>query len=226
MKRFAKLLPVTFGFGVLGFALSLTPQKTATGATSTNVNVTNPTFAVTQATNPWTVSGSVGINNTAADPVPVSGTVTANVTFPSSLTVTMPSHLGINPSQFVALVYAPSIFSTWAQNTPDGGFNQPYSMPTGDELVVTDIVEFDVTGSSGDSGAILLGCATAPCLASWISPTVTIPSSSGSATVAAHLTSGIVFRNLPSTTGDVQLIGAGSLNLVQVSIQGYVTPVQ
>lgn len=223
MKRFARLLTVTFGFGLLGFALSLTPQKTASGTASTNVSVPNPTFAVTQATNPWIVGGSVGINNTVADPVPVSGTVTANVTFPSNLAVAMPSHLGVSPSQFVALVYSPALFPTWAQVTPGEAFNSNYSIPAGDELVVTDI-GFLVQGSAGDSGELSFGCSTEPCLATFISPRFTIGSDLH-ATVTDHLTSGIVFKNLPSPE-DVELEATVSDSLVELAIQGYVTPAQ
>jgi len=42
MKRFAKLLLVTVGFGVLGFVMSLVPQKSATGAGSAPVSIASP----------------------------------------------------------------------------------------------------------------------------------------------------------------------------------------
>jgi hypothetical protein len=41
MNRFAKLLVVTFGFGALGFVVSLVQQRSATGAASAPVTVTN-----------------------------------------------------------------------------------------------------------------------------------------------------------------------------------------
>lgn len=69
MKKFLRLLVVTSGFGVLGFVLSLAPQKGATGAGAAPVAVVNYPATLTGAT------------------VPVSGTVNANVTFPSSIAV-------------------------------------------------------------------------------------------------------------------------------------------
>jgi hypothetical protein len=42
MKRFARLLVVTVGFGALGFVMSLVPQKNATGAGGAPVDITSP----------------------------------------------------------------------------------------------------------------------------------------------------------------------------------------
>jgi hypothetical protein len=87
MKRFAKLLLVTLGFGALGFVMSLVPQKNATGAGGAPVNIIGSV--------PLTVSGTVGVNNFPATQnvsitnpsVPVSGTVgiTGNVPVANSL---------------------------------------------------------------------------------------------------------------------------------------------
>jgi hypothetical protein len=41
MKRIARLLGVTLGLAVLGFVVSLAPQKTASGTVAANVNVVN-----------------------------------------------------------------------------------------------------------------------------------------------------------------------------------------
>src|ERR1700683_525656 len=46
MKRFAKLFAATLGFGVLGFLMSLVPQKTAQGVTPEPVQVTNTPLPV------------------------------------------------------------------------------------------------------------------------------------------------------------------------------------
>lgn len=68
MKRFARLLLVTVGFGVLGFVMSLVPQKTATGAAGAPVNIISSVLL--------TVMGSVNanINNSSALPVSFNGT--------------------------------------------------------------------------------------------------------------------------------------------------------
>ena len=65
MKPFGKLLLVTLGFGVFGFAMSLVPQKTATGAGSAPVTVVNT---------PLSIEGTVGVNN-----FPATQTVTGTV---------------------------------------------------------------------------------------------------------------------------------------------------
>jgi hypothetical protein len=70
MKPFAKLLLVTLGFGVLGFAMSLVPQKNATGAgaapvtvvNTPSVNVANTSLAVTGNVNA-AVLGNVSVKN-------------------------------------------------------------------------------------------------------------------------------------------------------------------
>lgn len=53
MKRFAKLLVVTLGFGLLGFVMSLFPQRTAKGTVASQVDVVNT---------PLPVTGAVSIN--------------------------------------------------------------------------------------------------------------------------------------------------------------------
>jgi hypothetical protein len=96
MKRFAKLLVVTFGFRLLGLAMSLVSQKNATGAPGGPVTVLNTLLPVHGRVNA-TVTGTVGIAGTPSvsvsnfpafpttltgSTVPVSGSVHANVTFP------------------------------------------------------------------------------------------------------------------------------------------------
>ena len=65
MKPIGKLLLVTLGFGAFGFAMSLVPQKTATGAGSAPVTIVNT---------PLSVEGTVGVNNFPATQA-VTGTV-------------------------------------------------------------------------------------------------------------------------------------------------------
>lgn len=64
MKRFARLLSVVFGLGLLGFALSLVPQKTATGAGGAPVMVINSSVPVG---NPAGPSGPVPLVTQGAE---------------------------------------------------------------------------------------------------------------------------------------------------------------
>jgi len=79
MQRFARLLLVTLGFGLLGFVMSLVPQKNATGAGGAPVNIASPlplAVAAQQSGN-WNVgitgTPSVNVANTSA--IPISGNV-------------------------------------------------------------------------------------------------------------------------------------------------------
>src|SRR5215470_5223527 len=84
MKRFARLLLVTVGFGALGFAMSLLPQKSATGAVGAPVNIISPlplpvgvnNFPATLTSASVPVSGSVGVGNLldgVGSPIPLVG---------------------------------------------------------------------------------------------------------------------------------------------------------
>lgn len=100
MKQFAKLMLVVLGLAVVAAALSSIPSRPATAATTVDetVKVVNTPLPVQgsvavnnfPATQP--VSGTVSVGNfpstLTGGTVPVSGTVTANVTFPSSVAVT------------------------------------------------------------------------------------------------------------------------------------------
>ena len=78
MNRFAKLMLVTIGFGVLGFVMSLVPQKTAKGTVAAQVNVVNTPLPVTGNVNA-TINGTPTVNVANIPPV--------NVNFPSSIGV-------------------------------------------------------------------------------------------------------------------------------------------
>lgn len=67
MKRFARLLAVTLGFGVLGFTMSLLPQKNAGGAGSAPVTIAGPLPL------PVTVSGTVAAQQSGNWNVGVTG---------------------------------------------------------------------------------------------------------------------------------------------------------
>src|SRR5215469_9573002 len=100
MKRFARAFCVTLGLVILASAVSLVPQKNAKGAGAAPVAVVNTPLPVTgtiaaQQSGNWNVgiagTPTVGVNNfpgtlTGAT-VPVSGSVTANVSLPNPLPV-------------------------------------------------------------------------------------------------------------------------------------------
>lgn len=72
IKRYARLLLVTIGLGVLAFAMSLVPQKTATGAAAAGPLVTVTNF-------PATLTGAaVPASITNSSPINVAGTVTVS----------------------------------------------------------------------------------------------------------------------------------------------------
>ena len=89
MKRFARLLVVTLGFGVLGFVISLVPQKSATGSGSAPVSIIGPLPIPVTGTVNASVGGTVNAAQSGTWNVGITGTptVNANVTFPSSLPV-------------------------------------------------------------------------------------------------------------------------------------------
>lgn len=125
MKRFARLLVVTAVFGMLGFAMSLVSQKNATGAGGAPVNITSPL--------PLPVTGSVNANitNTSALPVSFNGT-TQPVSFSNQSTaplytrdVDKPAH---NPFTAQAGCSAVPIVNSCA--------NAAISVPSGNELVI------------------------------------------------------------------------------------------
>jgi len=89
MKRFARLLLVTVGFGALGFVMSLVPQRNATGAGAAPVTIASPLpVPVTGSVNA-AVTGTVAAQQSGSWNVGITGTptVNANVTFPSSIGV-------------------------------------------------------------------------------------------------------------------------------------------
>src|SRR5215470_3595655 len=79
MKRFAKLLLVTVGFGALGFVMSLVPQRSATGAGAAPVTIAGPLPVPVTGGVSATVNGTVGAQQTGNWSVGIAGTPTVNV---------------------------------------------------------------------------------------------------------------------------------------------------
>ena len=166
MKRFAKLLLVTLGFGALGFVVSLVPQKNATGAGAAPVSVVNTsanpvpvtgTVAVSRLPS-VTLGGSVTVGNTSANPVLTQsvGTLAANAFFKSGTCTfavgalfcsTYPAHmLSVPAGQTAVITYASGNCS------PDAG-SGPFSASLNVSGNAVDIVPT----SAGTNGQIQFG---------------------------------------------------------------------
>jgi len=126
MKRFARLLLVTFGFGVLGFVMSLVPQKNAGGAggapvtvmnTSTNpVPVTGNVSAAVSGTVAAQQSGTWNVNAAILGDVPVKNSVNPDTQTLLPLITRDLEAPGINPFQ-AALIY-PTSFQAAVPSSP------------------------------------------------------------------------------------------------------------
>jgi len=187
-----------------------------------------------------TVSGTVAVNNFPAFPstltgatVPVSGSLTANVTFPPSQPVTMPTHLGQPPANLVQLVcYVASggACIDWWRVFRNGGapvdcaLNLSTCWPAGYALVVTDV---DVTvGPLPPGGAGSWGLWDNTGALTILSEQV-IATSSGSFYYTSHrsLTTGVI---LPPSTFNALAYNSGPLisgpALTLATIEGYLVP--
>jgi hypothetical protein len=143
MNRFARMLFVGLGIVGAGTAMSLVPHKAATAGSLTPVTVTNSSLAVTQS-GAWNVgiTGTPSVHADITNQVPVTGTVNANVSFPSNqqvtLTPTSIMNLGKLPSQQVVL--GAGILFTSCPGWTDSNTNQCFSgVPNGSVLVITDV---------------------------------------------------------------------------------------
>jgi len=80
VKRFAKLLLVTVGFGTLGFVMSRVPQKNATGAGGAPVNIVSPLPLPMTGNVNATVNGTVAALQSGNWNVGITGTPTVKCT--------------------------------------------------------------------------------------------------------------------------------------------------
>jgi hypothetical protein len=148
------------------------------------------------------IATMVQVVNSASNPVPVAGTVN------------MPTHLGQNPSSLITLE---CIVVTCTQQFADGSTTgSVYTIPAGDELVVTDIDwrVSDPSKNAGDSVTFHLYAGGHP-----IYDTVgTNLLPDHSAAGADHLTSGIVLSVTPSTDSPP------TNGTVEVFLRGYLVP--
>lgn len=217
MKRFARFLLVTVGFGVLGFVMSLVPQKSATGAGSAPVNIMSPL--------PLPVTGSVNANITNSSAVPVSvsntPTVNANVTFPSALTG---ASVPVNLKQLANFKTLLNEGTGYNEVQPDGTVNpSAFAIPPGEQFVITDVswviecfLRCTVVPSPGDAAGFALGNGPVYLSIDAFRNTLAGPLAGH----ADHLTSGIVVTQLPAPS----ILGAPTGEVFEVTLQGYLVP--
>jgi hypothetical protein len=153
MRQFAKLLLVTLGFGMLGFVMSLVPQRTAAGPGAAPVNIVS------------SIPLTVGVNNfpstlTGAS-VPVSGKV--NATIVGTPTVTFSSSQPVPTLGVEALTSFVADNSCAFLNSIDCHIAPIYTVPAGKIAVIESVggfcsgtapfaiifLEIDFTGTDG-----------------------------------------------------------------------------
>jgi hypothetical protein len=140
MARFTRGLVVTLGVVLLGFFITIVPQKTALGQNGNTqpVFVTNKTVPTTVTNTPLpvsgnlaaTVSGSVAVSNFPATQnvnvtnaaLPVTGTVTANINGTPTV------NANISNSSLSALITNPTTNPVLNRNI-DRPENQPFNVP-------------------------------------------------------------------------------------------------
>ena len=172
MKQFGKIMLIVLGLSAFAAGLSSVPTRPAAAAGGAPVFVQN--FPATQ-----NVSGTVSVNNfPATQNVEITGTPTVNasVNFPSSFgvtnTIATPLFV-VDPSrsaaQHVELVCLGGTLQLCAE-----GSTTPYTVPTGQNLVVTSI-DIDTISLSNGAGTVGFGFArpspiSTSILAEWIVP--------------------------------------------------------
>ena len=219
MKRFAKLLVVTLGFGALGFMMSLVPQKNATGAGAAPVNIVSSI--------PLTVTGTVAAQQSGTWNVGINGTPT--VSLASGATVNVGNVSSPVPVQSVkqsAANFKTLLFNgtgtAYQEVLADGTLSpSAFAIPAGEQFVITDIdwVAFcsfasSCSVSAGDPVLFSLGEAF-----SSLGTYAVLLGLEGVAGRNEHLTSGIVTTSLPTPN-----VPAGNASGTHVVLRGYLVP--
>jgi hypothetical protein len=165
MKQFSKLMLIALSFGISAVALSLLPSKPVGAAGSAPVTVTNTPLPVS-LTGTGSISGNVSAAQSGAWNVGINGTPSVNVaglplsvSISGSPTITLPTHLGIQPSSMVALTCAVvqgDGCAEFAQVAPDGSVTNPFSIPAGMDLVITEVSWFAFGGVSGKTARFII----------------------------------------------------------------------
>ena len=146
MKKFAKIMLIAFGFGVvtvlIGFLTSMPttaqrpPRVEPVKVTNTPLPVTGTVSASISNTVP--VSGTVNAN--VINTVPISGAINATLTNPPLLPVLPSDTITLSASSLVSPGCEATAFESFAFNTfvaKNSGVLEPFTLPAGKVLVVT-----------------------------------------------------------------------------------------
>ncbi len=139
------------------------PLQAAGSAPVTVTNTPLPVQGTVSATQsgPWNVgiSGTPSVSVSSLPAVQFNGAQPVTVTntplsasISGSPTITLPTHLGIQPSSMVALTCVnvqPFVCAEFAQVAPDGSVTNPFSIPAGMDLVITEASWSAIGGISG-----------------------------------------------------------------------------
>lgn len=190
------------------------------------------------------VSALVTITNDATNPVPTSITNTSA----DPVVVNLPTHIGVVPSKFVSLncaAFSTSTYATGGSSTPSsiqfpvhhlvdqcsdwflnnvGGAGQDgYSVPSGFELIITDI---EVVSASASGNGLQLNVTTGPGNGqSLVLRDAGTYDSNGYAVFREHMITGFACTALPNLSLDeAQTSSAITSNSPSFNIQGYLVP--
>lgn len=191
------------------------------------------------------VSALVTVTNDATNPVPTSITNT----YLNPIAVNLPTHIGVAPSKFVSLNCASFTTSTstspgsisptgitlpvhhlvdecsdWYLNNVGGAGQDGYSVPSGYELIITDI---EIVASSTAGNGLHLDVKTGPGSGqSSVLRDFTAFNSHGDAVFREHLITGFACTALPDVMLDESQAGglSGPTNTPYYDIQGYLVP--
>lgn len=190
------------------------------------------------------VSALVTVTNDAANPIPTSVTNS----YLNPIVVNFPSHLGVPPSKFVSLNCAAFSTSTytivlggpgsssvqiqhlvqqcsdWFLNNVGGAGQDGYSVPSGYDLIITDI---EVASSSLGGNGVQLNVTTGPGSGqSTVLQDAGTYDSYGAAVFREHMTTGFSCTALPGVTLNVSGLQGPPQGLPPtVDIQGYIVPI-
>jgi len=179
------------------------------------------------------VSALVTVTNDVTNPIPTSVTNS----YSNPIVVNFPSHLGVPPSKFVSLNCAkfttgsrPVFLSSaqvyqcsdWFLNNVGGTGQDGYSVPSGYDLIITDI---EVASSSLSGNGLLLNVATsAGSGQSTVLQDAGTSDSNGYGVFREHLITGFSCTALPALTLEVVGQSLAVSTPPSFNIQGYLVP--
>jgi hypothetical protein len=149
------------------------------------------------------VSALVTVTNTSANPVPA----------------TLPTHIGLPPSKFVTLNCSfATICNSFSQVMPDGT-TSPFTIPTDEQLVITDLDWTSFNGVPGETIQVFLQALCSSCASQpFVLVSTGLANADGHASQSEHMTSGVVLSRLPSAQLQT------SSELYVLNLHGYLVP--